>query len=51
VGLITGSVSDDLSNWIYLDDKTRKERIKQLKKDRREYERQQKDDKNMGKKS
>ena len=42
---------EDLSNWIYLDDETRKERIKQLKKDRREYERRQKDDANMGEKS
>lgn len=38
---------DDLSTWIYLDDEERKRRIKQLKKDRREYERKQADSKDM----
>ena len=38
---------DDLSQWIYMDEETRKQRIKQLKKDRREYERKQANNKNM----
>jgi predicted Fe-S protein YdhL (DUF1289 family) len=42
---------DDLSHWIYMTDEERRERIKQIKKDRREYERQQKGDEDMGKES
>ena len=38
---------EDLSQWIYMDEETRKQRIKQLKKDRREYERKQANNKNM----
>jgi len=38
---------EDLSQWIYMDEETRKQRIKQLKKDRREYERKQANSKNM----
>lgn len=38
---------EDLSQWIYMDEETRKQRIKQLKKDRREYERKQTHSKNM----
>lgn len=38
---------EDLSQWIYMDEETRKQRIKQLKKDRREYERKQTYSKNM----
>lgn len=38
---------DDLSQWIYMDEETRKQRIKQLKKDRREHERKQANSKNM----
>ena len=38
---------EDLSQWIYMDEETRKQRIKQLKKDRREYERKQTHRKNM----
>ena len=34
-----------------MSDESRRERIKQIKKDRREYERQQKDNENMGKES
>jgi predicted Fe-S protein YdhL (DUF1289 family) len=30
---------EDLSNWMYLTNEERKERIRQIKKDRREYER------------
>jgi predicted Fe-S protein YdhL (DUF1289 family) len=42
---------EDLSQWIYLSDEDRRERIKQIKKDRREYERQQKNSEDMGKES
>ena len=42
---------EDLSNWIYLTDEEQKERIRQIRKDRREYERRQKDTKDMEKKS
>jgi len=41
---------EDLSNWMYLTNEERKTRIRQIKKDRREYERQQKDNEDMGKK-
>jgi len=40
---------EDLSNWMYLTNEERQKRIKQIKKDRREYERKQKDNENMGK--
>ena len=42
---------EDLNNWFYMTDENRRERIKQIKKDRREYERQQKDSQDMGKES
>lgn len=42
---------EDLSNWFYMTDESRQERIKQIKKDRREYERQQSNSKSMAKKS
>jgi len=42
---------EDLSNWMYLTNEERQKRIKQIKKDRREYERQQKNNKDMGKES
>jgi predicted Fe-S protein YdhL (DUF1289 family) len=42
---------EDLSNWIYLTNEERQKRIRQIKKDRREYERQQQNDKHMEKKS
>jgi len=42
---------EDLSNWFYMTDENRQERIKQIKKDRREYERQQSNSKSMAKKS
>lgn len=42
---------EDLSNWMYLTNEQRRQRIKQIKKDRREYERQQKDIRDMEKKS
>jgi len=42
---------EDLSNWMYLTNEERQKRIKQIKKDRREYERKQKDNENMGKES
>jgi predicted Fe-S protein YdhL (DUF1289 family) len=42
---------EDLSNWMYLTNEERKERIRQIKKDRREYEREQKNNKDMGKES
>ena len=42
---------EDLSNWMYLTNDQRRQRIKQIKKDRREYERQQKDIRDMEKKS
>ena len=42
---------EDLSNWMYLTNEERKERIRQIKKDRREYERQQKNNGDLAKKS
>jgi len=42
---------EDLSNWMYLTNDQRRERIKQIKRDRREYERQQKNATNLAKKS
>lgn len=42
---------EDLSNWMYLTNDQRRERIKQIKRDRREYERQQQNNKHMEKKS
>jgi len=42
---------EDLSNWFYMSDESRRERIKQIKKDRRDYERKQTNNKDMGKES
>jgi len=42
---------EDLSNWMYLTNEERQKRIRQIKRDRREYERQQKNNENMGKES
>jgi len=42
---------EDLSNWMYLTNEERQKRIRQIKKDRREYERQQQNNKHMEKKS
>jgi len=42
---------EDLNQWFYMSNESRRERIKQIKKDRREYERQQKDNENMGEES
>ena len=42
---------EDLSNWMYLTNEERRERIKQIRKDRKEYERQQQNLRDMEKKS
>lgn len=42
---------DDLNQWFYMDNEERKTRIKQIKKERKEYERKQQNGQNMEKKS
>ncbi len=42
---------DDLSDWIYKTDEERRLRIRQIKKERKAYERQRKDNEDMGKES
>ena len=41
----------DLEKWYYMSDEERKVRIKQVKKERKHYERKQQDGQNMEKKS
>ena len=42
---------EDLNQWFYMDNEERKTRIKQIKKERKEYERKQQNGQNMEKKS
>ncbi len=42
---------EDLNNWFYMTNESRRERIKQIKKDRKNYERKQANNKDMGKES
>jgi len=42
---------EDLSNWFYMTNEERRNRVKQVKKERKDYERQQKDNQDMGKES
>ena len=42
---------EDLEKWYYMSDEERKVRIRQIKKERKSYERKQQDEQNMDKKS
>ena len=42
---------EDLEKWYYMSDEERKVRIRQVKKERKEYERKQQNGQNMEKKS
>ena len=42
---------EDLEKWYYMSDEERKARIRQVKKERKNYERKQQDGQNMEKKS